>query len=74
MVKRFLRDSVVYSLSTFISRGISFFLIPIYTRVFSPEDYGIIDIMAIFASIIHLTVALEISQSVARFFADAGSL
>ena len=74
MIRRFLRDSVIYSLSTFISRGISFFLIPIYTRILSPADYGIIDMMSVFASIIHLTVSLEITQAVARFLPDMSSL
>jgi O-antigen/teichoic acid export membrane protein len=34
-------------------------------------DYGIIDILTIFMTLINLTLALEISQAVARFFPDA---
>lgn len=71
MVKRFFRDSVIYGLANLLSGSIGFVLIPLYTRVFSPLDYGIIDILGAFASLAGVTVALEISQSVARFFPEA---
>ena len=45
-------------------------LVPLYTRVLSPGDYGIIDMLAVASSLINLTVALEISQGVVRYFAE----
>jgi O-antigen/teichoic acid export membrane protein len=56
MLKALLRDSVIYTFSTFISRGLSFLLIPLYTRV-----------LIVFGSIVNLTIALEVSQGVARY-------
>ncbi|MBI2265743.1 MAG: oligosaccharide flippase family protein [Armatimonadetes bacterium] len=38
-----------------------------------PEDYGAIDMIAVFATITNLTVALEISQGIARFYPEAKS-
>ncbi len=73
MLKQLLKDSFVYGLSNVVSRGIALFLLPLYTRVFSPTDYGIIDILNIVATLVNLTVALEISQGVARYYADSGS-
>ena len=69
MLKSFLKDSIIYFVPSIISRGISLFLVPLYTRVLKPADYGSLDLLSVFASIINLTIALEISQGVARYFA-----
>lgn len=42
---------------------------PLYTRVLSPADYGSLDLLTVFAGIINLTIALEVSQGVAHFYA-----
>lgn len=68
MFRSFLRDSAIYVLPTLASRGLAFFLIPIYTRVLDPADYGSLDLFTAFSSIVALTVALEVSQGVARFY------
>ena len=71
MLRQFFKDSTVYAAGNIISRGISLLLLPFYTRVFSPADYGIIDILTVFATLVNVTIALEISQGVARYFPDA---
>ncbi len=71
MLKTLLRDAAVYGAATVLTRAISLFLVPIYTRVLVPAEYGAIDILAIFGNLVTLTVALEISQAVARFLPDA---
>lgn len=73
MLRAFLKDSVTYTLPAFISRGLSLFLVPLYTRVLSPEAYGSLDLLTVFAGIINLTVALEISQGLARYYSDVNS-
>jgi len=74
MLKRMLHDGTVYSISSFLGRGIALILVPFYTKVFSPTDYGIIDIFSVVASLTFLIVALEISQSVARFYPELEDL
>jgi O-antigen/teichoic acid export membrane protein len=71
MLKQFLKDSVIYGFGKFITSAISFFLVPVYTRVFSPADYGTIDILNAISTLILMTVALEVSQGVIRFIIDA---
>jgi O-antigen/teichoic acid export membrane protein len=70
MLRKFVRDSAVYAVPAFVSRGLSLFLLPLYTRVLSPADYGSLDLLIVFAGIVNLTVALEVSQGVARFYTD----
>jgi O-antigen/teichoic acid export membrane protein len=68
MLKNFLRDTAIYAIPSFISRGLGFILIPLYTRVLAPADYGTLDLLTVFGSLVSLTVALEISQGVARYY------
>lgn len=68
MFRSFLKDSAIYAVPTFISRGLSLILVPLYTRVLSPADYGSLDLLVAFAGIVNLTIALEVSQGVARFY------
>lgn len=68
MLKSFLRDSVIYAIPSFVSRGLSLFLVPLYTRVLVPDDYGALDLFMVFANVVNLTIALEVSQAVARFY------
>ena len=70
MIKSLIKDSVIYSIPSIISRGMSLFLVPLYTRVLNPSDYGSLDLLMVFAGIINLTIALEISQGVSRFYIE----
>jgi O-antigen/teichoic acid export membrane protein len=74
MFRAFIRDSIIYAIPAFIMRGISFFLVPLYTRVLSPSDYGALDMLMVFGSLANLTVALEVTQGVARFLSDEKNL
>lgn len=67
MLKSFVKDVLTYTVPSILSRGIAIFLLPIYTRVASPEELGALDLFLVFGNIVALTVALEISQGIARF-------
>ena len=70
MLRKLFKDSIVYGVSGILSRGISLILVPFYTRVLTPEDYGIVDILTIVGAIVNIVVALEISQGFAIFFSE----
>lgn len=57
-------------LPTVLSRGIAIFLLPIYTRIANPEELGALDLFLAFGNIVALTVALEISQGIARYIPE----
>lgn len=53
MLKKLLKESFIYGLSGYISKFIGVFLLPIYTAVLNPSDYGILDLLnsvAVFSS------------------------
>jgi O-antigen/teichoic acid export membrane protein len=70
LIKFFVKDALIYTLYTVLSRGIGIFLLPIHTYIASPEELGVLDLFLVFGNIISLTVALEISQGVARFIPE----
>ena len=70
MIKQLFKDSLIYGLASILSQGIPILIVPIYTRFLSPDSYGGMDMLAVFAALINLTVALEISQGMARSYAD----
>lgn len=70
MLAQFFRNSAVYGIAGIFSRGISVILLPIYTRVLSPEEYGILDILIVCATLANYVVAMEISQGVARYYSE----
>lgn len=71
MLRRFLRDSAIYSISAILSRGVSVILIPLYTRFLQPYEYGVFDLLMIAATLANYLVSLEISQGLARVYSEA---
>ena len=73
MFKAFFKDSLIYLIPSFLSRGISIVLLPLYTRVLSPSDFGSLDLFLVFANIVNLSIALEVNQGAARYYTIAKS-
>lgn len=73
MVRRFFSHGATYALAGALSQGIAFLLFPFFAHVFSPHEYGIIDLLGVLAVIVNLTVALEIAQGLGRHFVEAQS-
>lgn len=70
MLDRALKDILIYGLSSILTRGMSFLLIPFYTSALSTEDFGAFDLILTVAALANLVVALEVSQGLARFWHD----
>jgi O-antigen/teichoic acid export membrane protein len=73
MLKGLLKDSVIYGLSGIISSFISIFLIPLYTKVFEPSDYGIISIITTSLVFINILIIFGMDNSAAVWFWDSTS-
>lgn len=70
-VKRMLKHSTVYGLGNILSKLVGFFLIPVYTRCLSPQDYGMIELLDLSLSFISMIVGMGLSSAVFRFYFDA---
>lgn len=74
MINKFLKDSFFYAIPPIVSALISLILLPYLTKALSPSDYGVIDLLILFMTLVNLTVAMEVSQAEAFFFSTAKTL
>lgn len=65
-----LKGSLSYGLVTIFSRVANIFLIPVFTRILSPEEYGLLNIVISLTALANLVVGLEIAQAVTLYFND----
>lgn len=70
ILNSFIQDAFYYFIPGILARGVSLLLLPLYTRILAPSDYGVLDLFVLFINFINLTVALEVSQGLARFYPD----
>jgi O-antigen/teichoic acid export membrane protein len=68
--KKILGDSFVYGLSGIITSFIGVFLIPLYTKVFLPSDYGIIALMGSMQSIVTIFIIFGMDNSFSVWYWD----
>ncbi|MEE4353186.1 MAG: oligosaccharide flippase family protein [Desulfatiglans sp.] len=64
------KDMVTYGLMSALSRMGNLLLLPILTRVFSTGEYGTVDIIATFVSLISTTVRFALPSAVRRYFRE----
>jgi O-antigen/teichoic acid export membrane protein len=60
----------LYALGGALSQAIGLLLFPFFAQVLSPHDYGIIDLVALAGTFVGVTIALEISQGLGRYFLE----
>ncbi|KUK91945.1 MAG: Wzx, putative [Thermotogales bacterium 46_20] len=68
------KNTAIFAVGTFGSKAISFFMLPIFTRVLTQADYGKIDIITTSISLLLPLLTLNIVEAVFRFTLDKGSL
>jgi len=68
------KNTSIFAIGTFGSKVISFFMLPIFTRVLTQADYGKIDIITTSISLLLPLLILNIVEAVFRFTLDKGSL
>ena len=73
MYKDFVKSMLIYGLAGSIGKFIGFFLMPIYVRIFPPEQYGIIDLVQTLITIISILGTLLLESSIQRYYYEAKS-
>ena len=72
-LKQLASETLVYGLSGFVARFLSVLLVPIYTRIFVPADYGLISLVGSTMAIVSILVVLGLDASAHRWFWDTES-
>lgn len=68
--KYLVKNTVLFTISSFGSKLISFFLVPLYTNVLSTSDYGAADLISTTVKLLLFVFSLNITSGVLRFSID----
>lgn len=64
-IKQLGSDAIVYGVGGILSKSLGFFLLPVYTRIFSPAEYGTIEMLLVISSFLSsiLVMGMDSAQS-----------
>lgn len=68
IIKRLSGDTLIYGLGSVLAQAISFFLLPLYTTVLAPAEYGMVDILLTMNLIFFVIAKLGIDSGIAIIF------
>lgn len=71
MLRRLSRDVLFYGAGDVLVRTSAFVTLPIFTRVFTPEEYGVLNVVTTTVGIFGIIVGLGGESTLARFFFSA---
>jgi len=57
-----------YVLAQFLTMGLAFITMPIFTRLMSPEDYGVMSVFTSFVGIISIIFGLGVGGAITRYY------
>lgn len=67
-LKKIFRGASAYSIGDILINASGFFLIPIYTRVLTPSDYGIVGFLQVFSGILTVVFSFGFSGAQTRYY------
>ncbi len=70
VLKSTIKNTFIYSIGTFSSRLAGFILIPLYTRQFSVEQYGMLGIMEVSAQVVLSLLGFSLYNAYFRWYWD----
>ena len=69
-IKELSKDTVVYGISTIVGRFLNFILVPFYTNIFIPADYGVITNVYAFIAIMNIIFIYGMDAAYLKFSKD----
>jgi O-antigen/teichoic acid export membrane protein len=66
------RNTLIYSAGVFAHRIISVLMLPIYTRVMTPADYGVLDLLQMVTDVAALLLTAGLTAGLQRFYFQTG--
>lgn len=69
-LKRLGGETLIYGVSSTLSRLITLFLVPLYTRAFPPSEYGYITIVNALVALLSAFIVLGLDSASARWYYD----
>jgi O-antigen/teichoic acid export membrane protein len=73
-LKELTKDTAIYGISTMLGRFLNFILVPFYTNVFAPSDYGVVILIYSYIAILNIIFIYGLDAAFLKFaaFKDIG--
>ncbi|WP_068465361.1 lipopolysaccharide biosynthesis protein [Oleiphilus sp. HI0080] len=69
-----LSHSAIYAIGNIAQKIVSIIMLPIYTQVLSPADYGAVGLITFFIGLVDITLGAKLTQAVPKYFHDYSTL
>ena len=66
-LKQLAGQTVIYGMSTILARIINFLFVPIYTRMLTPESYGVVTEFMAYIAVLQVVLVLGLETGCFRF-------
>lgn len=67
-LKQLGKDTLIYGIGGILAKSVSFFLLPIYTRIFTPADYGTIEMLTVISSFLSAIMVMGMDSAQSMYF------
>ena len=67
------RDTVIYGIGTVLTKIVSFLMLPVYTRVLAPADYGVLQLLQMVSDIVAIAISAGTTAGFLRFYYKTNS-
>jgi O-antigen/teichoic acid export membrane protein len=71
-IRKLAGETAIYGLGSIVPRFLNFLLFPLQTRIFNPEDYGVISYLYVFVAFLNVVYTLGMETAYFRFATKSG--
>jgi len=64
----FVKNTAIYSSIPLLRNAINFLILPVYTRILTPEDFGIVGLLSMIASFVFGVLTIDFQSASQRFY------
>ena len=68
MIKGLAKDFILYGVAGALTKASSIILLPFYTFYFSPEEYGVLELLMVIITLSSIMGLLQLESALSRFF------
>lgn len=68
MLKELIKSILIYGVASSAGRFIGLLLVPVYTRVFNPGQYGVIDLVATVVAFVSILGMAQLESAISRYY------
>jgi O-antigen/teichoic acid export membrane protein len=66
-LKELTKDTAIYGISTMVGRFLNFILVPLYTNIFPPADFGIIQLIYAYMALLNIVFIYGLDSAYLKF-------